>query len=670
MKRFFTLFMTLTISCAIQAQVNVGRASLDDDGQTQYHNFVSDKAVEITHDELPQASGFPVSVGSNQYYKPFRGVALADIDGVAGDEIIVSHDDTLTVVKGDGTILWAKPLTGGYAQYAPSVGDINNDGYLEIVATAMYANSYGGINVFDKDGNQLSGFPVQTDNNPVMCASALADINNDGFLEIIWNGKGRSSQNVAAGIHVWNYLGEEIDGFPFEMPSTPATTPTVADIDNDGNLEVFVTTTTALYAFNNQGVLLQNYPVETGDKYSYQSPLVVDLDGNGDYSLVGSCHGDSYPQHYVRDAVSGEYRPNWPKTIDNWTYSSPTVVDLTGDGDYTILAGVAAQAPANVIYRYDTEANIVAGFPINRGTGAEGIISVADIDGDGDYEFMTDSNGTEELNGANRGFIYAYEMDGTEITTGFPLRPEGYTFMNGANIGDVMGDGNMYLVALSYVNTFQPTDPLYINVYPLNQPIENLAFGTYKGDNTRCGFISGEETVSCNPPQNLINVPGDEKESFVSLLWEAPEDGSTGLLSGYNVYRDGSVVNSELITELNYIDYDVEPSTTYEYVVSSVFDDGCEALSEAITASSWTVGVSEKQDQVLIYPNPASSQCRIVSNLPITVLKMFNAQGQLVKEMKVNGSREIQIPIQEPAGLYIIKVCSQDGESMVRLSIE
>jgi hypothetical protein len=84
-------------------------------------------------------------------------------------------------------------------------------------------------------------------------------------------------------------------------------------------------------------------------------------------------------------------------------------------------------------------------------------------------------------------------MDGSGQLPGFPLRPTGFTFMNGPNLGDVNGDGMLNLVALSYELNFDPADSTFINVYDLQIPVEqaSVLFGTYKGSNDRSGHITG-----------------------------------------------------------------------------------------------------------------------------------------------------------------------------------
>jgi hypothetical protein len=296
------------------------------------------------------------------------------------------------------------------------------------------------------------------------------------------------------------------------MPSTPAITPTLADIDGDGFLEIFASTTTVLYCISHTGEEIYAVDGHEEYKYSYQSPLVVDLDGEGTWCLIGACHGDN-ANHYVRNALTGEYREGWPKSVTNWTYSAPTVVK---NGEkHAIFMGMSGEG--DVFYQYDANGVVAPGFPLNLSSGIEGFVSVADIDGDGENEVITDFNLMED----DLGFIRAWEMDGTEITEGFPLRPQGLSYMNGANFGDIDGDGMLEIVTLTYVQTFSPDDPVYITAYALNQPVENLVYGTYKGSNDHMGWIreenedptsiqeiANEITVYPNPAQNTLHVEG------------------------------------------------------------------------------------------------------------------------------------------------------------------
>lgn len=654
MKKTLLLLVLFSLSLSLAAQQPATRAFINEDGIIKTESVLT-QLPPASRDGLTPMPGFPLSFSSNTTYKPMRGLALADLNNDGADEIILCHNDEINVIDGQGNILWTQPLVGGMAQYPAAVGDINKDGTLEIVALTAYGNARGGINVFDASGNILMA--TVTNNNPLICAPVLADLNNDSELEIIFCGRGKASASISAGIHAWNLQGEEIEGFPFELPSTPAFTPTLADIDGDGSLEMFVSTTTALYCVSHTGEEIYRVDSEEAYKYSYQSPLVVDFEGDGNWSIVGACHGDN-PNHYMRDAHTGEYLAGWPKPVSYWTYSAPTVVK---NGDkYAIFMGVSGEG--NVFYQYDMNGNIAPGFPLNLTSGVEGFVTVADIDGDGENEIITDFN----LMDGEQGYIRAWEMDGTEVTEGFPLRPQGLSYMNGANFGDIDGDGNLEIVTLTYVQNFSPDDPVYVTAYALNQPVENLVFGTYKGGNDRMGWIREEEAVvSCNPVRDLEAETGGDV-SQVYLHWTEPESGSTGNLLGYLIQKNGELLE-ELLEMPEYVDNEVEFFQTYEYVVIAVFDDNCESACAPLSIELIPDAVPEYSKEAKVYPNPAQNMLHI-EGTGLTEVEVFNIMGQSV--LNINDNIETVDISHLQNGIYFVRLKTNDGEKTVKLVIE
>ncbi len=654
MKKTLLLLALFSLSFVLVAQQPITRAFIDEDGIIKTESVLT-QLPPASRDGLTPMPGFPLSFSSNTTYKPMRGLALADLNNDGADEIILCHNEEINVIDGQGNVLWTQPLMGGMAQYPAAVGDINKDGILEIVSLTAYGNARGGINVFDASGNVLMA--TVTNNNPLICAPVLADLNNDSNLEIIFCGRGKASASISAGIHAWNLQGEEIEGFPFELPSTPAFTPTLADIDGDGFLEMFVSTTTALYCVSHTGEEMYRVDSEEAYKYSYQSPLVVDFEGDGNWSIVGACHGDN-PNHYVRDAHTGEYRTGWPKPVSYWTYSAPTVVK-NGD-EYAIFMGVSGEG--NVFYQYDMNGNVASGFPLNLTSGIEGFISVADIDGDGANEIITDFN----LMDGEQGYIRAWEMDGTEVTEGFPLRPQGLSYMNGANFGDIDGDGNLEIVTLTYVQNFSPDDPVYVTAYALNQPDKNLVFGTYKGSNDRMGWIREEEiVVSCNPVRDLEAETGGDV-SQVYLHWTEPEPGSTGNLLGYLIQKNGELLQ-EFLEMPEYVDFEVEFFQTYEYVVIAVFDDNCESACAPLSIELIPDAVPEYSKEAKVYPNPAQNMLH-VEGTGLTEVEVFNIMGQSVLHVGENFETVDISHLQN--GIYFVRLKTNDGEKTVKLVIE
>ena len=229
------------------------------------------------------------------------------------------------------------------------------------------------------------------------------------------------------------------------------------------------------------------------------------------------------------------------------------------------------------------------------------------------------------------------------------------------------GDGRLEMVTLSYVQNFSPDDPVYVTAYALNQPVENLVFGTYKGSNDRMGWIREEEVVvSCNPVRDLNAEASGECVPSVFLFWNEPEAGSTGNLLGYQIWRDGILLH-EMSPQWNiYSDDEVEFDSTYYYVVVAVYDDGCEAESEPLSVTVIWDAVYENGKEVKIYPNPAND----VLHVEGTVLQVdvFNILGQSVlsinedfENIRLNGLQN---------GVYFVRLKTNYGEKTVKLVIE
>ena len=70
--------------------------------------------------------------------------------------------------------------------------------------------------------------------------------------------------------------------------------------------------------------------------------------------------------------------------------------------------------------------------------------------------------------------------------------------------------------------------------------------------------------------------------SQVDLSWTASTDNAGGSgVAGYNVYRDGSKVNSSLVATTSYSDTGLSASTQYSYTVSAVDNQGNESAQSS-----------------------------------------------------------------------------------------
>jgi len=491
------------IFCSYNSMAQTTRAFLETDGSVNVILLSGDIKPDTQEKLISQLPGWPVKMASNASFKNMRCVAAEDIDADGRKEILVASNNLLCAYNDDGSILWSKTLIGT-AMYPPTVGDMNNDGQFEIAQATGGSPANGRIYLLDHNGNDLPGWPINHSDHWILCSPVMADVNGDNTLEIIYNERVYPQGNL----HIRNMDGTSFSAnWPVVIDATPSVTPSAGDIDGDGSKEIILCSYNDILAFDLNGALKAGFPVlNTNTTFSYQSPLLVDLDGDGTLNIVGSTIGD-VPEFYVLNH-DGSYHNGWPVAVPdaNWTYCPPAVADLNQNGNYSLFF----TRPVNdtvlpMLFGFDKNAVALSSFPMSARGGDEGIVTIADVDGDSQYEVVTGSN----LCDGGSGFIHAFKMDGSGEAAGFPLRPQGFSFMNGANLADINNDGLLELISLSYDQTFTATDSTIVNVYALNVPCTDstVLFGTYKGSNLRNGLItSGFPPYSVQEAQNNISV--------------------------------------------------------------------------------------------------------------------------------------------------------------------
>ena len=105
----------------------------------------------------------------------------------------------------------------------------------------------GRVFVYNLDGSILDGFPVDIDGGMSYSSPAVGDINNDGQDEIViattkslcWNG---DEGYPNSGLYVLDRSGSVVNGWPKLIGKSIFTSPAIADFNNDGYLEIVVST--------------------------------------------------------------------------------------------------------------------------------------------------------------------------------------------------------------------------------------------------------------------------------------------------------------------------------------------------------------------------------------------------------------------------------------------
>ena len=412
-------------------------------------------AAKPKRDVIPQMDGWPQHMGVGPYFSPSRGLIFVDLDGDGKLEILTSSTDKkIYCWDYTGAPMPGFPVSTIEApQYPPSAADMDGDGDIEIVQFTRGLTSGGRLYALDHTGTVLPGFPMNINNNNISSTPTLYDLDDDGVMEII----------VPERAYPIGYLHiVELDatewggGWPVALDHVPACTAAVGDVNNDGAVEIVYLSYDSIYVLDLVGKPLPGWPKQIPNaNFSYQSPALADLDFDGDLEIVVGAHKDAagcYVFHH-----DGTGYPGWPKYYGTWSYCAPTVTDFEDDGKLEILAGRAGYVsyPSDCFWAWTSSGSVKPGFPYHRpdGGGSEGPITVADINGDGTMEIFADYNkagpGDSASDGDSYGYLFGVDMFGKDLP-GFPLRPKGFTYMNGATIGDVDGDGDYELGVQSY----------------------------------------------------------------------------------------------------------------------------------------------------------------------------------------------------------------------------
>jgi hypothetical protein len=378
------------------------------EGSARYPAAASSSQDGVTADGV-EAAGWPVQSGSQVGYS---SPAVCDLDGDQSQDIVVHANDALEAYGQDGSLLpgWPQPLdtsVGGNSLIgSPVVSDIDDDGDPEILV-GHFQNMYA----FHHDGTILAGWPVGQGHpfGPLFATPAVADLDGDGDQEIcfkIYGGNGDP-----ADIHLLHHDGSPVAGWPkLGLDRSHLSSPVIADIDANGDLDIVVSlhffnagNFVRAYVWRADGSDVPGFPVTGSWNTAPENNAVGDVDGDGFLEIFVSTSNYTSP-FYALHAWNHDGSPlsgSWPRSAPLCGLNgSPALADVNGGLNEIVLGvGGCYQDDPGAVNVWQDDGSPLSGWPVFVPGWLRSSPLVMDSDADGTPEIYI---------GSSDGWIYRF----------------------------------------------------------------------------------------------------------------------------------------------------------------------------------------------------------------------------------------------------------------------
>ena len=302
------------------------------------------------------------------------GIITADIDNDGSPDVVTYNSSGRAIaLSATGALKWTASRAPTMTGYAQiSVADLDEDGVPEVIADDLILDGPSGSVLFSL--NAASSAPYRM--------AAIADVDNDGDQEIFIAGKGFNSDGTA----LWSS----------GQVGTYGMWPVVVQADGDDDAEIgWVGAKWSLYEPDGTRIYERSY----GTSAQPGPPCVGDFDGDGQAEVAWGAY-----QTFVMYELDGT--PVWSVPMNDTSgLAGCSGYDVNNDGALEILF---ADQTTFKILDGSTGATLYSNPNHRSGTLFE-YPSVADIDHDGHAEILITSN---YWSGA-WGVVTAFEHDGS-----------------------------------------------------------------------------------------------------------------------------------------------------------------------------------------------------------------------------------------------------------------
>jgi hypothetical protein len=390
-------------------------AILDIDGDGDNEVIIG---TEIKNTYVFMKNGAPAPGWPKPYWSCSAAVADIDNDGLA--EIFIGSKGGVYAFHSNGTLVDGWPnLNPEDIIFGVAIDDLNHDGILEISAgtwDGQDQENSGKHYLWEPSGELYPGWPKKGKKiSPWSLLfygpPALGDIDGDGYAEIV-------AATTDSIIEVWNYDGSKANSFPKELDAGGITAaPVLGDVDGDGKLEIIIGTEGKIYGnefkakvfvINEDGSFVPGWPKELPHTVNNQEAALGDVDNDGKPEIFVSLLNQIA---YLWNGEDGSPLPGWPIIFQDPAKALGTgtaIGDIDGDGEQEILKPIEYYGYLEM-YAWNIDTSIVEGFPFSHlgesVTNSEGP-TIADLNGDGKVDYCQGSEDSSSY--FNPAYVYCW----------------------------------------------------------------------------------------------------------------------------------------------------------------------------------------------------------------------------------------------------------------------